>query len=82
MILRSAGVRVLIALPGAIGYILVGLGRSDLPPGSLGFISIFAFAQPIIFKYKTASANHRTFSGLSESCCQTNENTHRIASIA
>ena len=43
MILRSAGVGDLIALPGAIGYILVGLGRSDLPPGSHGFISIFAF---------------------------------------
>ena len=47
MILRSAGVGDLIALPGAIGYILVGLGRSDLPPGSLGFISIFAFVLTI-----------------------------------
>lgn len=43
----SAGVGVLIALPGAIGYIFVGLGRGDLPPGSLGFVSIVAFALTI-----------------------------------
>ena len=43
----SAGVGALIALPGTIGYILVGLGRGDLPPGSLGFVSIFAFALTI-----------------------------------
>lgn len=39
----SAGVGVLIAIPGTIGYVLAGLGRADLPPGSLGFVSLFAF---------------------------------------
>lgn len=43
----SAGVGVLIAIPGTIGYILAGLGRAGLPPGSLGFVSVFAFALTI-----------------------------------
>jgi uncharacterized membrane protein YfcA len=43
----SAGVGVLIAIPGTIGYILAGLGRSDLPPGTLGFVSLVAFALTI-----------------------------------
>jgi len=36
----SAGIGVLISVPGAIGYVLAGLGRSDLPPGALGFVSL------------------------------------------
>ncbi len=40
----SAGVGVLIAIPGAIGYMIAGLGRADLPPLSLGFVSLAAFA--------------------------------------
>ncbi len=43
----SAGVGALIAIPGTIGYVLAGLGRTDLPPGSLGFVSVFAFALTI-----------------------------------
>jgi len=43
----SAGVGVLIAVPGTIGYILAGLGQPDLPPGSVGFVSLFAFALTI-----------------------------------
>lgn len=43
----SAGVGVLIAIPGTIGYILAGLGRADLPPFSLGFVSLAAFALTI-----------------------------------
>jgi uncharacterized membrane protein YfcA len=43
----SAGVGVLIAIPGAIGYVMAGLGRADLPPASLGFVSLFAFALTI-----------------------------------
>jgi uncharacterized membrane protein YfcA len=35
----SAGIGLLISIPGAVGYVLAGLGRSDLPHGSLGFIS-------------------------------------------
>jgi uncharacterized membrane protein YfcA len=39
----SAGVGVLISLPGAIGYVLAGWGRPGLPPASLGFVSFLAF---------------------------------------
>lgn len=40
----SAGVGVLIAIPGTIGYVLAGLGQEGLPPTSLGFVSVAAFA--------------------------------------
>ncbi len=43
----SAGVGVLIAIPGTIGYVFAGLGQPDLPPGSLGFVSLVAFALTI-----------------------------------
>lgn len=43
----SAGVGVLIAVPGTIGYMAAGFGRADLPPGSLGFVSVVAFALTI-----------------------------------
>lgn len=43
----SAGVGVLIAIPGTLGYMLAGLGRSDLPPYSIGFVSLAAFALTI-----------------------------------
>jgi uncharacterized membrane protein YfcA len=35
----SSGVGVLIAIPGAIGYIWAGWGNPLLPPGSLGFVN-------------------------------------------
>lgn len=40
----SAGVGVLIAVPGTIGYVVAGQGSPNLPPGSLGFVSVIAFA--------------------------------------
>ena len=43
----AAGVGVLIAIPGTIGYVFAGLGKSGLPPGSLGFVSLTAFALTI-----------------------------------
>ena len=43
----SAGVGVLIAIPGTVGYVLAGLGRSDLPPDAIGFVSLAAFALTI-----------------------------------
>lgn len=39
----SAGVGVLISIPGAIGYVMAGWGKADLPPGSAGFVSLLAF---------------------------------------
>ena len=43
----SAGVGVLIAIPGTIGYVLAGMGRDDLPPDAIGFVSLAAFALTI-----------------------------------
>ena len=40
----SAGVGVLISLPGTVGYVLAGWGKAGLPPFSLGFVSLLGFA--------------------------------------
>jgi uncharacterized protein len=41
----SAGLGVIIAIPGAIGFIFAGWPKMDiLPPGSLGYVSLIAFA--------------------------------------
>lgn len=40
----SSGMGVLISIPGAIGYVVAGWGRAGLPPFSLGFVSMLAFA--------------------------------------
>lgn len=39
----SAGVGVLISIPGAIGYIYAGWGKVGLPPDALGYVSILGF---------------------------------------
>jgi uncharacterized membrane protein YfcA len=43
----SAGVGVLIAIPGTIGYMIAGYGRADLPPDAIGFVSIATFVLTI-----------------------------------
>lgn len=43
----SAGVGVLIAIPGTIGYMVAGWGQPDLPPDSIGFVSLATFALTI-----------------------------------
>lgn len=43
----SAGVGVLIAIPGTLGYMAAGWGRTDLPTDALGFVSIATFALTI-----------------------------------
>jgi uncharacterized protein len=41
----SAGLGVIIAIPGAIGFVFAGWPKMDiLPPGSLGYVSLIAFA--------------------------------------
>jgi hypothetical protein len=40
----SSGVGVLVSIPGAIGYVLAGLDKPDLPPLSLGFVSLIGIA--------------------------------------
>ena len=43
----SAGVGVLIAIPGTVGYMAAGWGRPDLPPDAIGFVSLATFALTI-----------------------------------
>jgi uncharacterized membrane protein YfcA len=38
-IATSSGIGIIVAVPGALGYVLAGWGRSGLPPLSLGFVS-------------------------------------------
>ena len=40
----SAGVGVLIAIPGTVGYILAGWGKSGLPFDAVGYVSVLALA--------------------------------------
>jgi uncharacterized membrane protein YfcA len=46
----SAGMGVLISIPGALGYMVAGWGRAGLPVGSVGFVSLIAF----VFLFPTA----------------------------
>lgn len=50
----SAGVGVLIAIPGTIGYMIAGAGRSDLPADAIGFVSWATFAMTIPTSMLTA----------------------------
>lgn len=38
----SAGVGVLIAIPGTIGYLIAGIGQAGLPPDAVGYVSVSA----------------------------------------
>lgn len=40
----AAGVGVLIALPGTIGYVAAGWGKPGLPPDALGYVSVLTLA--------------------------------------
>ncbi len=40
----SAGVGLLIAIPGSIGYVFAGWGKPGLPPDAVGYISLLALA--------------------------------------
>ncbi len=40
----AAAVGILIAIPGALGFVLTGLGQEGLPPLSLGYVNMAAFA--------------------------------------
>lgn len=40
----SSAIGFVIAVPGTIGYILAGWGETGLPPGSVGYVNLLAFA--------------------------------------
>ncbi|WP_372840448.1 sulfite exporter TauE/SafE family protein [Phaeovulum sp.] len=49
----SAGVGVLIAIPGTLGYMAAGWGQPDLPPDAIGFVSLATFALTIPTSFLT-----------------------------
>lgn len=40
----ASGVGLFVSIPGALGYVVAGWGHRDLPPLSLGFVSLIGFA--------------------------------------
>jgi uncharacterized protein len=40
----SSGIGLIIALPGAIGFMITGYGVEGTPPGSIGYVNLLAFA--------------------------------------
>ena len=50
----SAGVGVLISVPGAIGYIFAGWGKAGLPPDALGYVSLLGFLLMLPTSFLTA----------------------------
>ncbi|MFV0302314.1 MAG: sulfite exporter TauE/SafE family protein [Paracoccus sp. (in: a-proteobacteria)] len=61
----SAGVGVLIAIPGTLGYMAAGWGRPDLPPDAVGFVSLATFALTIPTAMLTARFGVRLAHALS-----------------
>ena len=48
-IATSAGVGVLISIPAAIGFVLIGFGKPGLPPLSIGYVNVLVLAFMIPF---------------------------------
>lgn len=61
----SAGIGVLISIPGAIGYMLAGWGQPGLPDYSIGFVSLMGFALFVPTTILTANLGVRLAHGLS-----------------
>ncbi|KPQ05656.1 MAG: putative permease [Rhodobacteraceae bacterium HLUCCA12] len=61
----SAGIGVLISIPGAIGYVFAGWGRGDLPPDAIGFVSLLGLALFVPTTVLTASLGVRLAHSLS-----------------
>ena len=40
----ASGVGLFVSIPGALGYVVAGWGHPDLPPWSLGYVSLIGFA--------------------------------------
>ncbi len=68
----SAGLGVLIAIPGAIGYVYAGWGQQTLPPMSLGYLNLLAilFVAPFSMLVAPLGARmaHRLDEGMLERC--------------
>ena len=55
-----------ISLPGALGFIVTGIGDARLPPGTLGYVSLFGFALIAPATVVTAPLGARLAHGFSE----------------
>lgn len=62
----SAGVGVLIAIPGTLGYMAAGWGKPGLPPDAVGFVSLATFAMTIPTALLTAKLGVRVAHALSK----------------
>jgi uncharacterized protein len=62
----AAGVGVLIAIPGTLGYILAGWRADDLPPFSLGYVNLLAVAVILPLSYFMAPIGVRIAHALSK----------------
>lgn len=67
----SAGVGVLIAIPGTLGYMAAGWGRPDLPADAIGFVSLATFALTIPTALLTTRLGVRLAHGLSRRALET-----------
>jgi len=61
----SAGIGVLISVPGAIGYMLAGWGQPGLPPDAIGFVSLIGVCLFVPTTILTANLGVRMAHGLS-----------------
>jgi len=50
----AAGFGTIIAIPGAIGNVLIGLDAEGLPMGSIGFVNVIALAAIVLMSFWTA----------------------------
>jgi uncharacterized membrane protein YfcA len=62
----AAGVGFIIAIPGALGFLALGLTETSLPPGSIGYINLPALAAISLVSIFTAPIGARWAHSLSE----------------
>ena len=55
----AAGFGIIIALPGALGFVFLGLGETSLPFGSFGYINLIAVAAITVMSFITAPIGAR-----------------------
>ena len=60
----SAAIGLPIALAGAAGYVVNGLGAADLPPHTVGFVHLHALAGIVVASVATAPLGARLAHGL------------------
>ena len=62
----SAGLGILIAIPGVVTYIVIGLGNPDLPPLSVGYVNLIALVAIMPLTMLCAPLGVRLAHGLSK----------------